>query len=71
MVSPQFLAKLLRKLPPTLYNKNYRTISDCGKVPWGLSLPSGLRGIFTTQYVHQVVVRDSRNVVTPLVQDDI
>lgn len=67
-MSPQLLAKLLRRLLTILHRKDHKTMSDCGKVPWGLSLPLGFRGIFTTQCVRRVSGRDSGNLVTPLVQ---
>ena len=70
-MSPQILANLLRRLQPTLQSKNHKTISDCGKAPWGLSLPLGLRSVFTTWCVHRVPARDSGDLVTPLVQADI
>ena len=68
LTSPQFLTKLLRRLPSTLDIKNHTTTSDCSKPLWGLLFPSDIRGIFTSQWVHWAQIRDSRNLVTSLVQ---
>ena len=55
-------------LPSTLDIEKHTTTSDCGKPPWGLLFPMEFRGIFTAQRVHQASIRDSGNLVIPLVQ---
>jgi hypothetical protein len=68
LLSPQFLTKLLRRLPITLYIQNYITTSGCSKPPWGLLIPLEFRSIYTAKYVHWAQPRDSRNLVASLVQ---
>lgn len=68
MSAQQFLTKLLRCLPSTLYAQNYTTTTGCSKLPWGLLFPLEFRSIYTARYVHLAQPRDSRNLVTSLVQ---
>lgn len=63
-------SEITSALPFTLYYKNYTTTSDCSKPLWGLLFPLEIRGMITTQYVHQARSRDSRNLVTPFMQVD-
>ena len=67
-MAPQPIAGLLRRLLSTLHIKNHITASDCSKHPWGLLIPLEVRGIFTAHRFHQVLVRDTWNHVTSLVQ---
>ena len=61
-------SEIASALPSTLHIENHATTSDCGKPPWGLLFPLEFRSIFTAQRVHQASIRDSGNLVTPLVQ---
>ena len=44
----QTLASLLLRLPPILYIKSQNPMSTYSKAPWGLSVLSWVRGIFTS-----------------------
>ena len=65
---PNFLTKILRLLPSTLYYQTRFTALACSKSPWGLLFPLEVRGMLTAQRFHRTKVRDSGNLVASLVQ---
>ena len=60
--------RILKQLPPTLYNKTHIAATDYSKVSRGLHFPLEISGIRTRQSVQRILVGDSEDLVTPFMQ---